>query len=173
MNYSLPGLYRITCITNGKVYIGETSNVLSRARVHIDKLAKNENDVNSMQADYNNFGFENFSFHILFIGSEWAVVEKRKQKEIEILLSYNPEQVYNKHPNTEEQTKKNYRVVCEIHGILYQSIYEAAKITKEKEELIRTKLYNNYIGHKIIEKVVQGYTPIIVNQIEYDSIQDF
>jgi hypothetical protein len=58
MNYSLPGLYRITCITNGKVYIGESSNVLSQARVHIDKLAKNENDVNSKSNKWENWKYK-------------------------------------------------------------------------------------------------------------------
>ena len=70
MNYGLPGLYRITCLMNRKVYINESNNVLSRARVHIDSLANNENEVNTMQADYNEFGRENLTFHILFVGPE-------------------------------------------------------------------------------------------------------
>lgn len=61
-NYGSPGLYRVTCLTNLKVYIGEYNNVLSRARVHIDQLANNENEVKAMQADYNQFGCENFTF---------------------------------------------------------------------------------------------------------------
>jgi len=44
---------------------------------------------------------------------------------------------------------------------------------REKEESIRVKLYNNHPGYKILEKIVQGYTPILVNDIEYESISDF
>jgi len=81
MNYGGPGLYRITCLANNKVYIGESGNLLSRARIHVDKLAKNENEIKSMQADFNKFGSKNFSFHVLFVGSEWKDKQKRKEKE--------------------------------------------------------------------------------------------
>ena len=80
--------------------------------------------------------------------------EQRNKKEI--LCSYDPEEIYNLHPNTVKEKEKNYRLVCEIHGICYTSVCEAAKSTKEKEEKIRTKLYNNYPGYVIVEKVIHG-----------------
>ena len=60
MNYGLPGIYRITCLTNEKVYIGESNNVLSRARIHI-----------------------------LFIGSEWKNETKRREKKFYYLINLN------------------------------------------------------------------------------------
>ena len=87
MNYGLPGIYRITCLTNEKVYIGESNNVLSRARIHIDSLEKNQ--IYQMQKDYNLFGRDSFTFHILFIGSEWKNETKRREKKFYYLINLN------------------------------------------------------------------------------------
>ena len=87
MNYGLPGIYRITCLTNEKVYIGESNNVLSRARIHIDSLEKNQ--IYQMQKDYNLFGRNSFTFHILFIGSEWKNETKRREKKFYYLINLN------------------------------------------------------------------------------------
>ena len=173
MNYGLPGIYRITCLINKKVYIGESNNVLSRARSHVDSLNKNQNEVFEMQKDYNSFGRNSFTFHILFSGLEWENETKRreKEKEKEILLSYKPEQVYNLHPTSELVESKNFRIVCEINGVQYESVSRAAKQTKEKDQIIRMKLNNKHPGYIVIKKVVQGYTPVIIDDQEYPSIQ--
>ena len=38
------GLYKISCLKNNKVYIGESSNVLSRLGRHVDNLENNRHD---------------------------------------------------------------------------------------------------------------------------------
>lgn len=124
-----------------------------------------------MQQDYNLFGRQSFSFHILFIGPEWNDEKKRQEMEKLILLAYKPNQVYNVHSSIPLEPSKNYRIICEIHGVRYESVKQASKITKEKEETIRMKLNNNHAGYVVLKKVVQGYTPIIVNNNEYPSIQ--
>ena len=39
-----PGLYKITCLKNNKIDIGQSSNVLSRLGRHVDNLKNNRHD---------------------------------------------------------------------------------------------------------------------------------
>lgn len=95
-----------------------------------------------------------------------------------ILLAQHYHQVYNNHPSAIKTIEKNYRLICEINGVRYESVAEAARITKEKEERIRTKLKKRGSsceqepGYVIISKVTQGYSAIIANGRLYDSIVD-
>lgn len=157
ISYRLRGLYRITCIKTNKVYIGESSNVLSRSRYHIDGLASNTNDCYEMQADFNQHGIDSFTFHVLFWGPEWADLKKRQEKEKEILSSYAIDQVYNVHPDTPKCFEKNYRIRCRINGQKFKS----TKL-QLSETVIRNRLNNNYPDYEILEKIVHGYTPIII-----------
>jgi hypothetical protein len=43
-------------------------------------------------------------------------------------------------------------------------------MTGETEGRIRAKLYNNYPGYRVIEKISVDYEPIIVNDKQYPSI---
>lgn len=165
-----PGLYRITCLETNKVYIGESENILSRLRFHMNYLKANQHDCFPMQIDFNTFGENKFTFHILFLGPEWQDLEKRRKKETEIISFYSPDSVYNTHPDSPKVVSKNYRVSCEIYGIKYHSINEASAALQISETVIRQKLRNNHPGFKILEKVTHGYTPVIIEGIEYDSL---
>lgn len=169
--WSEPGLYRIQCLENNKVYIGESVNVLSRLEKHARALVSNCSDVTQMQEDYNTFSKNSFSFHVILTGPEWASKEKRLEKEIEIISSYLPEQVYNNHPSVERLQTVNYRLIVEINGQIYQSVAEAARILTISENSIRIRLKNNHPGYRIIDQVAQGYTPVIINNVEYNSVK--
>lgn len=169
--WSESGLYRIQCLENNKVYIGESTNVLSRLEKHARALASNCSDVTQMQEDYNKFSKNSFSFHVIFSGPEWVSREKRLEKEIKIISSYLPEQVYNNHPSVERLEKVNYRLIVEINGQIYQSVAEAARTLKIPENSIRVRLKNNHPGYTIIDRVAQGYTPVIINNVEYNSVK--
>lgn len=171
MPYCVPGLYRITCLTTSKVYIGESVNVLSRSRYHMGHLQTNLHDCRAMQADYNEYGFENFTFHVLLYGPEWECKDKRKEKETEILSFYSGDQVYNiLHPDAQKNLEKNYRVHCKINNVEYNSIADAVLALGIPESVIRRRLVNNSPGYEIINKVQHGYTPVIVDGVEYESL---
>lgn len=51
-----PGLYKITCLKNNKIYIGQSSNVLSRLGRHVDNLEKDRHDCLELQNDFNEYG---------------------------------------------------------------------------------------------------------------------
>lgn len=109
-------------------------------------------------------------YYILYIGPEWKDRKMRLNKENELILSYLSQEVYNFHPLSKTIKNENYRIICKINGIQYQSVAEASRLTKESETRIRTKLNSNFIGYKIIKKIKNGYEPIIVNGKLYESI---
>lgn len=164
-----PGLYQIYCKVNNKRYIGESINVLDRLSKHTRDLEKNMSSCYALQKDWNQYSSDSFSATILFVGPAWKDRQDRLTKENELIASYSPEQVYNSHP-LKIITNENYRVVCEIHGTRFNSLAEARKKLGESETRIRVKLNNDVPGYKIIEKVKNGYQPIIVNDKVYDSI---
>jgi hypothetical protein len=168
--YTFPGLYRITCLETNKVYIGESENILSRLRLHMNHLNSNQHDCTSIQVDYNTFGVDKFTFHVLFFGPEWKDAQKRKKKETEIISFYSPDSLYNIHRDSPKVVSKNYRISCEIYGKKYNSICEASSALQISETVIRQKLKNNHPGFKILEKVTHGYSPVIVEGVEYDSL---
>lgn len=97
-------------------------------------------------------------------------------KETEIVNSYEPQQVYNQHPRrpilSEDnyRTEDSYRIVCLINGQRFESIKQASEQLNMSESSIRRMLFNQQPHYVIIEKICQGYEPIIANGIYYDSI---
>ena len=59
-----PGVYRITCLKNNKVYIGESANLLGRLGKHSDALEQNRHDCFELQKDFNHYGKSFFVFEI-------------------------------------------------------------------------------------------------------------
>jgi hypothetical protein len=108
---------------------------------------------------------------ILFKGESFLDKKKRLEKEKLIISSYNPNQVYNQHPDTVVQKIDNYRIVCEINGERFGSINQASKQLKVSENSIRRKLFNQQPGYILIEKIRQGYEHIITNGKYYVSIK--
>ena len=59
------GVYKITNLVNGKVYIGSSVNIKSRKWKHFYSLSHNKHQNQHLQRAYNKYGKENFSFEIL------------------------------------------------------------------------------------------------------------
>jgi len=168
--YTDPGLYRITCSVNDKVYIGEAKNLLDRMNQHFKNLENGLSDCYELQRDWYVYGKDCFTMQILLKGQDFITKEKRLTKETEILNLYKPEQVYNQHPRREIILEDNYRIVCEINGQRFESIKQASEQLNMSESSIRRKLFNQQPNYVIIEKIRQGYEPIIANGTYYDSI---
>lgn len=60
-------IYKITCISNGKIYIGQTTNIKDRMRDHFGKLQRGEHHNPYIQKDYNLYGKINFVYEIINI----------------------------------------------------------------------------------------------------------
>jgi group I intron endonuclease len=59
------GIYIITCLINGKHYIGRSLNVRTRLLEHKNKLRKNEHENEYLQRAFNVHGVKNFKFNVL------------------------------------------------------------------------------------------------------------
>jgi group I intron endonuclease len=84
------GLYKITCLINGYVYVGQSKNIAKRIIDHKSKLKRNVNANRLLQADYNKYGPDAFLYtQILDIEPDrWDKMERT------IIESHKPK-IYN------------------------------------------------------------------------------
>lgn len=62
----LPGIYKITNVINGKIYIGSAVNCFRRLfNEHLKDLIKNKHINTHLQRAFNKYGKENFNFEVL------------------------------------------------------------------------------------------------------------
>jgi len=138
-------VYKITNIVNKKIYIGITAtsmgNRISSYRSATKSQKPNKHRVIMAMKKY---GFENFSFEIVF---ETNNKEELKKKEIELIAFYKSTNVsvgYNVSPggflHSQESLKKK------------SDANKGKKLSKEHKEKISASL----IGHEVSEKVVQN-----------------
>lgn len=121
-----PGLYTITCLKNNKIYIGQSSNVLSRLGRHADNLENNRHDCLELQKDFNKFGKIFFKFESLEIDEKYVNENLRKKKEQEYIKGN--ENIYNFKSN---HNWKFYFQQLKIFGKTYDSLRQAALSLKE------------------------------------------
>lgn len=60
-----PGIYMIYCIPNGRAYIGQSKRIARRWVEHKRELRNNSHHCNHLQACYNKYGKDKFTFHVL------------------------------------------------------------------------------------------------------------
>jgi group I intron endonuclease len=62
---STPGIYKITSMTSGKIYIGCASNIRTRINGHLYDLRRKKHNNNYLQKAWLKYGEENFVFEII------------------------------------------------------------------------------------------------------------
>lgn len=73
-------IYKIECAANNKKYIGRTQYPMTRRQAHFYALRHNKHTVEDMQADFNKYGEETFSFKVIEVCH--PIGDWRKDKEI-------------------------------------------------------------------------------------------
>ena len=63
MSEKICGIYKITNLVNGKVYIGQSQDIYSRWKEH--KYARNKRDYFALYGAFKKYGLDNFSFEIV------------------------------------------------------------------------------------------------------------
>lgn len=63
--YKVCGIYKITNVTNNKIYIGSSKHILQRWKNHIRELNENKHKNIYLQNDWNEYGKDCFVFEVL------------------------------------------------------------------------------------------------------------
>jgi len=121
-----PGLYKIICLKNNKIYIGQSTNVLSRLGRHVDNLENNRHDCIELQKDFNNYGKKYFKFESLEINDQYSTENLRKEKEKQFI-----KKLKNTYNIEENKTWNFYSQKLKIKGKIYQSMRQASASLNE------------------------------------------
>lgn len=79
VNGRCSGIYLITCLVNGKVYVGSAKKLRARFNVHINDLRNNIHHGVVLQRAWNKYGVDNFSYELLEYVLDKADLVKREQ----------------------------------------------------------------------------------------------
>lgn len=74
----MTGIYKITCTSNNKVYIGQSVSIKRRWRDHLMALRKNGHYNPKLQRAYNKYGENSFTFEILELCPKEKLNEREK-----------------------------------------------------------------------------------------------
>ena len=97
MTEPIIGVYKITCLSSGKYYIGYSKNVKRRFTAHKTGLKRNKHQNQHLQMSYNKYNIENFTFDILHTCN---TIDEAKGLELKYLEDINIRPfLYNMHYN--------------------------------------------------------------------------
>jgi group I intron endonuclease len=85
-------IYSITCLANGKIYIGSSRDVSSRWNSHIYNMENYKHSIPEMIVDWHRYGTKNFSFTIL----RYVEVGDIRKVEQECMDQVDAKKLYNK-----------------------------------------------------------------------------
>jgi group I intron endonuclease len=101
------GIYRITNLKTGKVYIGSTIKMLTRRfACHITNLNKNKHHSPYLQSSWNKYRQENFIFEVIEVclDNSHEYVNLREQWWLDFYQSYYPDYGYNVNRKADRKT---------------------------------------------------------------------
>lgn len=170
-----PGIYEIKSILNGKVYIGESENVLGRLGKHTEDLKNNRHDCFELQKDFNDHGKEAFIFQALLLDPIYKNSKKRKQKEQQLIK--NSKNCYNR-LNNFKVAWQSYQPV-QINNQIYEGLRAASRALKESRTNIKRKCLDESItNYKFINSsepqnvYKKRSKPCMIHNVFYDSIKN-
>ena len=70
MEKGVSGVYAITCLPNGRKYVGSSADIRERFFRHRYKLRSGKHHITAMQADWNEHGEDAFTFQVLRLVAE-------------------------------------------------------------------------------------------------------
>lgn len=74
------GIYRITCLSNGKCYIGSSCDISRRWREHKYALDNNRHDNKYLQSAWNKYGEDSFVFSIILLCPVSVLIQKEQEQ---------------------------------------------------------------------------------------------
>jgi len=88
------GIYRITNLSNNKVYIGSSLNITRRIKDHLYKLGLGKHHSVLLQRAWDKYGWEYFDIDILE-SCDKNLLQDREQYYLDLYESYSPRKGYN------------------------------------------------------------------------------
>jgi group I intron endonuclease len=88
------GIYKITCIANGKIYVGSTKNLRERWCGHRKALRRGNHHSIHLQNAWNKYGEPAFEFEIIELVMPWSRID-REQYWLDTLKPYNRKNGFN------------------------------------------------------------------------------
>lgn len=166
-----PGLYAIKCLKNGRVYVGQSKNLLERLGKHSALLMRGLSDSSELQDDWNLHGPLSFEMHVLATGALYATETSRKSEERKYLeeLSSQGVPIYNH--LTQYTGERNTRQPVEIDGVEYYSINAAMKALDIAETTMRRYLKDpRKETYKLLKPIEVGYSKVSIDGVLYNGV---
>ena len=124
------GIYKITNLVNGKVYIGSTNDYLARFREHRTELKRNVHFNTHLQSAYNKYGVQNFKFEVIeFIEN----LENLPLTEFKYLLEEREEFYIQLYESTDREKGYNVRIKCDTSLGMKWSEESKRKFSEKKK----------------------------------------
>lgn len=112
------GVYKITNIDNGKVYVGSSKNLKNRLNRHLWYLKKNTHSNSHLQRAWNKYGEDKFEFSVLEFVPDVNILLEREQHYMNLYLSYKRDFGYNILPiagSSENMTEETRQKMSKSH----------------------------------------------------------
>lgn len=160
------GIYKVTNLINGKVYIGQSINIDERWKNY-----RNKNGKGLLILALKKYGLENFKFEVL----EECEPEQLNQLEIGYIQQYNSNKIgYNILPGGQQNFgENNPRAKLTVQDVIFiRELYES------KTDLTKKEIYEMYFQEKVgwrgFEKAWSGDTWVTIKPEVYrDEIKNF
>lgn len=168
----MKGIYKITNLTNNKVYIGQSDRINEREKEHFYRLGKNEHHNEHLQKSYNKYGKDKFIFEHIELTDD---LDNREVYWINEYGGINSDLNYNmKDPLTMEWShyvkvktskimsgennpnfgKKWTKEQKDVFSLKRKGVSLEERIGKDKADLVKEKMRESQTGRKHPEDVI-------------------
>lgn len=164
-NLDKSGIYKITNITNNKVYIGSSTNKIKhRFSSHIRLLLNNKHHAIYLQNSFNknNQNFENYKFEIIELVEPDNCIE-REQYYIDLFNSYDSKYGYNRSPTAGNCLGVKHKLENKI------KLFEKIRTLSDKDIVDIITFYNNKISYKEISEKLKIKRNLIISIINNEN----
>jgi len=155
------GIYAIKNKINGRLYIGQGSNIKRRFNEHLNDLRKNKHNNVHLQSSYTKYGEHNFDLFILEQCTTCCLAEKEQ----EWIFKYPKSQLYNKVYDVQHRMGDSNPFFGKKHTVeTRRKISElSGKLTSEDVNSIVELLKTGNLMHREIAEKFNVSRPTITN----------